>query len=253
MAVSIVLLGEYCMAKRSKRMAYIAIHTTLVCIFFYVFISIFPLPLVTKLLYTTAVALLNVGLFGSGYVFQDWRQRRSFTAKKRASDDISTHQQRRIEVDLPFTDAYDLALQAVELLDNLVLPQPENSVVAKKMTDVLGRKQKLTIKEADAAMGTITANLKLQLLGITDPVEFSQIRIRLQKIDATTTALDIQSEGRWFGEDYDMGRNLHYVQQLARYIRENSHYTSAIDHLSEQNTVIDEYPQQATKQQSKFG
>lgn len=88
-------------------------------------------------------------------------------------------------------------------------------------------------------MRTITVGLQLQSLGIADPVDFSQIRVRLQRLDNNTTALNIQSEGSWFGKDYDMGRNLHYVQQLARCIRKNSQYASAVDHLAERQIDLD--------------
>lgn len=182
--------------------------------------------------------VLSAAMMAGGFAFRGWQQRRAFVGKKQAHANQTSHQQTRIEVDLPLAEAFSVALTALNDLDGQPIPQPDgfNQTVDR----LVGRKQKLRIQTADAATGTLVADLRVHSFGLVDVLPFSRITIQLQQIDATTTAIDIQSDGRWMAEVYDLGRNLHYVNHLARAIRQQSQTMTAVDHLADDDTLADE-------------
>ncbi|MGB1285640.1 MAG: hypothetical protein ACPG7F_03815 [Aggregatilineales bacterium] len=185
----------------------------------------------------TGMLLATIALSAASYGFAEFQQRRAFSGKKMAADTTQAHQQRTIEIDLPMGIAFDLALEALQTLDNQKVPMPDTSV-----TKHLPRKQRLALKETDREMGIIRAGLRLKLPGITDPMAFSQLAIHLQHIDAHSSRIRIESKATSFVDDYDMGKNLHYVNELARYIRRESQQHNAALRLQSDadDAVMDE-------------
>lgn len=182
--------------------------------------------------------VLSASMMAGGFAYRGWQQRHAFIGKKQARANQTTHQQTRIEVDLSLAEAFSVALTAINDLDGQPIPQPEG--LNQKVDRLVGRKQKLRIQTADAASGTIVADLRVHSFGLVDVLPFSRITLQLQEIDAATTAIDIQSDGRWMAEVYDLGRNLHYVNQLARTLRQQSQIMGAVDHLAQSDASADE-------------
>jgi len=182
--------------------------------------------------------VLSAAIMAGGFAFRGWQQRRAFVGKKQARANQTSHQQTRIEVDLPLLEAFSVALSALNDLDGQSIPQPDG--LNQKVDRLVGRKQKLRIQTADAASGSLIADLRVHSFGLVDVLPFSRITIQLQEIDAATTAIEIQSDGRWMAEVYDLGRNLHYVNQLARAIRQQSQTMTAAHHLADDDDLIDD-------------
>lgn len=157
----------------------------------------------------------------AAYAYNDYLQRRALAGKKQADEDMGPQQQRTVEIDLPFDAAFDLALAALQALDGQPMPQSDDLLVRLHQY-APGKKQSLRIYESDREMGSIRAGLRVRLLGINDPLDFSRISLRLQRLDAGTTRVRIESRGHNLFDVYDMGKNLHYVSTLARFLRRES-------------------------------
>ncbi|MCB9460762.1 MAG: hypothetical protein H6670_14015 [Anaerolineaceae bacterium] len=216
-----------------RKQSYVLVFFSLL-IFVMAFLSLaaWQFPIAASAAIALFWTVLSAVVMAGGFAFREWQQRRAFVGKKQARDNATTHQQTRIEVDLPRLEAFSVALAVVNDLDGQPIPQPEGTL-NQQVDRVVGRKQRLRLQTADAAKGQIVADLRVQSFGLTDVVPFSRITIQLRPIDAVTTAIEIQSDGRWMAEIYDLGRNLHYVNQLARTIRQQSQQATAIDHLVE--------------------
>lgn len=163
------------------------------------------------------------------YSIQYRRHKAAFEEKQKSPDEISPHQSRIIEIDLPFDQAFDLALDALQTLDAEDIPRAR----------VVHSKQHLKIHTAERDMGRIKAGLRAKTMGIQDIVDFSRIEIQLQRIDGDTTRLRIDSQPTNPLEAFDMGRHTHYVNHLAVTIRKESHYSSATQRLADDSTMPD--------------
>jgi len=172
----------------------------------------------------------TAALAWTSIAYREYLQRRAFQGKKQASVDTDAHQQRMVEVDLPLEDAYDVALAGLQALDGQYIPMPDDPLL--RLESLLPRRQKLRLIRADRQMGDLEAALRLRSLGITDPLDFSRISLRLQRLDAGTTRIQISSSpGMW--HEYDLGRNMHYVNHLALHLRRESDQRQAAGRLSQ--------------------
>lgn len=231
-----------------RKQSYVLIFSSLL-IFVLAFLSLvaWQFPIAASAGIALFWSVLSAAIMAGGFAFRGWQQRRAFVGKKQARDNQTSHQQTRIEVDLPLADAFAVALTALNDLDGQ--PIPHSDGLNQTVDRLVGRKQKLRIHTVDAASGTLLADLRVYSFGLVDVLPFSHITVQLQEIDADTTAIDIQSDGRWMGEVYDLGRNLHYVNHLARTVRQQSQTMTAVDHLAEQDDMSDEDDLTDTQQQ----
>ncbi|MBZ0285498.1 MAG: hypothetical protein K8L97_32510 [Anaerolineae bacterium] len=219
------------MTQTNRSITMVAGFTALVSFFFYMLMIAFRLELDQRLLYTVICAALTAALAATGPIARSYLQQRTMLDKKQADDSLDSRQQRTVEIDLPFNAAFDLTLDALETLDGQNVPVPDDPLL--RLESLLAKKQYLRLYETDREMGSIRAGLYIKTLGIPDPVDFSRIEIRLQRLDADTTLIRIDSKGNALFENYDLGKNLHYVKLLAQYLRRESHVINAESHLAE--------------------
>lgn len=164
------------------------------------------------------------------YGIQHQRHKAAFQHKQKATDNTDVKQSRTVEIDLPLSDAFDLALDALHSLDGEYIP--------KTLLGIRSR-QILKIHHTDRDIGHIKAGLRAKTIGIPDIVDFSRIEIHLQRIDDHTTRLRIDSQPTNPLEVYDMARHTHYVNHLAVYLRRESDLQRASTRLEDEFIVDD--------------
>lgn len=172
----------------------------------------YGIPAQWALLLPLGMAFISLAMLVGGFAAREAAQRRALSGKKQAHDSLEAQQQRTVEIDLPYDAAFDLALEALQTLHGQPVPLPRQPLVP--------RTQALRIYEQDREIGSIHAGLHTQIVGITDPIDFSRLDIRLQQLSPTITRLRVSSKGNALaGEFYDYGKNLHYVKQIALHLR----------------------------------
>ncbi|MEO1646851.1 MAG: hypothetical protein AAFR67_16810, partial [Chloroflexota bacterium] len=86
--------------------------------------------------------------------------------------------------------------------------------------------------------------LRAKVASVPDFTDFTEITIRLEALDNTTTQIHIESKptavASFFGERYDLGKNLHYVTHLAKFMRLESQTDSASARLSDSTSTDDD-------------
>ena len=183
-------------------------------------------------IFTLTMALIVLGI-------QHYRNDLAYSQKQKFDQNQDVHQQQTIEIDLAHDQAFDLAMQALQSLDGQDIPKPLFGIQSQ---------QQLKIHRCDRRSGYIEAGLRAKTLGIPDRLDFSRIEIQLQAIDTHTTRLQIESQPTNPIEVYDMGRHLHYVNQVMIFIRQ----AVATDHLrvqhQDQTQVTSEFAQDSQDQ-----
>lgn len=214
------------------------ISTFTIIIFVLTFLQFYTLQasLPISLLSASVMAVFTAILASLSYAYRAYLQSRAFSGKKQASQSIENHQQRTVEIDLPMEQAFELALDALKTLDDQHLPIPDDMLI--KLENLLPRKQFLKIREVDPDQGVIRAGLRGRVLGIPDFGDFSRIEILFQKVDSHTTQICIESKANSIFDMYDLGKNLHYVNQIALYLRRESQQYGAESRLSEKQVKI---------------
>lgn len=154
---------------------------------------------------------LLLGLLSYGIQYQ--RNKAAFARKQKIADNTDTEQSSTIEIDVPFAQAFDLALDALHSLDGEDIPS---------RLLLIRSKQTIKIHQMDREIGRIQAGLRARTIGLQDIVDFSRIEIQLQRIDADTTRIRIDSRPTMPLEVYDLARHMHYVNHLALHLREAS-------------------------------
>jgi hypothetical protein len=200
-----------------------------VTLFFFIMMIGLRLPIFHVLALTLVYGGFTAGLAWLGMYYRERLQRRAFQGKKQASDDAESHQQRMIEVDLPLEEAYDLALDGLQALDGQPVPVPDDPLL--RMESLVPRTQKLRLIRSNREMGDIDAALRLRTLGLSDVIDFSRITIRLQRVDTHTTRVQIESQPASILTEYDLGKNMHYVNHLALHLRRESDQRQAARRL----------------------
>lgn len=176
------------------------------------------LPAEIALFGTAGFLLFNLLMVAISYSVRLFTQRQALARKKQRGDDSGdSHQQRTVEIDLPFDAAYDLALEALATLDGQDVPLPDTPMG--RLEALVPRRQALRVYETDRAMGTLRAVLRARTFGIPDVVDFTRLDVQLQRVDDATTRVRIESRANRLVDDYDSGKNLHYVRLLATHLR----------------------------------
>lgn len=165
---------------------------------------------------------LIIGLMVLAIQYQ--RNKAAFADKQKSGDNMAVQQTRSIEIDLPFDLAFEIALEALASLNGEDIPKTLSGIPSKQV---------LKIKKSNREIGRIEAGLRARTLGITDFMDFSHIDIQLQRLDSTTTRLEIDSRPSNPMEGFDLGRHTHYVNHLALTIRKASREHTAAEHLSD--------------------
>lgn len=227
------------MGRTRKSIIWVGIVSVITFILFFFQMQFVSEHIGLSLLAALIMATLTAVLATISYGYREFLQRRAFAAgKKQASDNLEAHQTRTVEIDLPYEAAFDLALDALKTLDNKNIPIPDDILV--KMESILPRKQFLKVLEVNREMGNIRAGLRGKTIGIPDFWDFSRIDIQLQRIDNNTTRIQIESKNNIPGEIYDLGKNLHYVNEIALFLRRESQQMNAESHLEDESNDSDE-------------
>lgn len=219
------------MAQQQVQNRFTLFFTLATSLFFLVILLLQGAPLMIALAATAVMGLMTAGLSRVSYAYQAFLQRRSFSGKKQADQSIESHQQRMVEIDMPMDEAFNLVMDALKSLDNQRVPIPDDVFVKLEMW--LPRKQTLTIRESDQEQGIICAGLKASILGIPEFHDFSRITIRLDQLDTHMTQIHIESKPNIAFDIYDLGKNLHYVNMIALYLRRESQQLSAESRLQD--------------------
>lgn len=159
---------------------------------------------------STFVLVTLLLALATGYI-QLERNQAAFNQKQKTGASLATHQTRTIELDIPFEQAFALALDALQNLDEQAIP---------KSLLFFQSRQKLKVHYRNPEMGRIEAGLRAKTLGIPDIMDFSKINVQLQRLDASTTQVLIESDTTNPLEFVDMARHTHYVNQLAVQMRQ---------------------------------
>jgi len=156
------------------------------------------------------VATLLLGLLA--YAFQSYRHQNALTHKQKQSEQSSADETRIIEIDLPFEHAYNVAMNILQQLDSQKIPQ----------ANLFQSNQVLKIHKQDKHMGRIEAGLRAKTIGIRDVTDFTRITMQLQRLSDNVTRIQIEANTTNPLEAFDMGRHTHYVNFLAKGIRQAS-------------------------------
>lgn len=219
------------MARSQSPTKFVTVFSVLIFAIFFLQMLFIGQTIGVSLFFASIMGLLTAGLATMSYAYKAFLQRRSFAGKKQSSQSMSNHQQRTVEIDLPRDTAFDLAMEALQIFDGQPVPVPDDWLV--KLESILPRKQILNIRESDKAQGIIRAGLKSKTLGLPNFIDFSRIEIHLEKIDLHTTRIHIESKANTIVDMYDLGKNLHYVNEIALYLRRESQQMQAESRLSD--------------------
>jgi len=219
------------MAKTRGDVWIIGIMTVIVTMLFFVNMIFVGASLGASISGALVMGLLSAALGTASFRYRRYLQQQAFTGKKQADESLSSKQVRSIEIDLPYDVAFDLALEAVKTLHKQDVPQPDADNWLLRMETWVPRKQLLRIHKEDRQAGTIHAGLRSKVFGLDNVLDFTRIDLDFEEIDSETTRIVIGSKPAQLNEYYDLGKNLHYVNSLARYIRRESHQMNAESRL----------------------
>lgn len=154
--------------------------------------------------------------------------RRSFRHKAKDPSNTSVEQARSVEVDLPFADAYDLCMVALDSLNGTELR-------------LMGLKHKLRTridrKASSRQTGRIIAGTRSRWLIFRNFYDDMRITIQLSPLDANTTRIHIQSAPTLGTAFIDFGYSLHNVNAIAHYLRRQNAALTHADRLNEASSV----------------
>jgi hypothetical protein len=190
-----------------------------------------------------AMFVMTEAVVGMGFAYRYFLQQRALQGKKRSDEKATAHQERTFEIDLPYDQAFDLANDALKTLDGERVPIPDDPLITLEFP--IRRRQHLRIRNTNRQTGIIQAGLRANLMGIKDITDFSEIEIRLQAMDETTTKVHVSSGPNHFLELLDLGKNTHYVNTLSKYLRRESQDHQAAASLNDDSTQW-AHPQDAT-------
>ncbi|GAB5491141.1 MAG: hypothetical protein Phog2KO_13560 [Phototrophicaceae bacterium] len=178
---------------------------------------------------------LVLGLISFAIQYQ--RHQSSINSKQKSVDKGSVQQTRTIEIDMPFEEAFTLALEALETLDGEAIPKTITGIPSK---------QSLKIQKSDLTIGRIEAGLRAKTFGIQDFTSFSRVTVQLQRLDNQTTRLQIDSAPTSQLDTLDFGRHAHYVNTLALYMRQASATQHLEDSARNEADTTSHYSEQST-------
>jgi hypothetical protein len=187
----------------------------------------------TGLAAATAWGVFTLVLLATGHMVRARRQQKAFKGKKQAQASTDSHQARTVEIDLPRTEAFTLALEALQTLDNDIVPAPGK--IQSTLNRTLAKRQTLHLKQVNPATGHIDASLRVTLAGVTDILDFTRLTVTVEAIDATTSRIHLTGEATAI-DVHDMGKNAHYVRYLSHYLRRESQQQGAESRLADKAT-----------------
>ncbi|MEL6307864.1 MAG: hypothetical protein AAFQ52_06960 [Chloroflexota bacterium] len=225
-----------------KRMNLITIVPLALIIGFFFFLQLSRISLGMGIVAGLLMGVMTAGVATMSVLYREMLQKRAFDGKKQAGVSTESEQQRTIEIDLPYAQAFQLATYALQTLHDKPVPIPDDILI--QMERLLPRQQYLHIKSSDREAGIIEAGLRAKVASVPDFTDFTEITIKLEAVDSATTQIHIESKptavASFFGERYDLGKNLHYVTHLAKFMRLESQTDSASARLSDSAITDDD-------------
>src|SRR5262245_26492621 len=107
------------MARIRKIVLYITAFSAFIFVVYFLQLMAVRMSLNTSLLLAAGAGVYSALMAALSLWFRSYLHRKAFTGKKQAYADMNmdTHQQRTVEIDLPYEAAFDLALDALKTLD----------------------------------------------------------------------------------------------------------------------------------------
>jgi hypothetical protein len=193
---------------------------------------------------------LGLMLSGLSFLYAQHVNKQAFEQKMKTGMEEEVIQTKVVEIDVPRHEAFDLSLEALKTLDNIPYPLPELKGLgfARALNKLSNARLTLKIKEAERGTGTIEARLKGKSFGfMSDPWDTFIIRIKIEAIDAYTSRVTIESRPRVPTVVFDFGLDLHFVNQIALFLRQESSQNAR---LTEEHEV-EELAAEAQRQEFK--
>jgi hypothetical protein len=190
---------------------------------------------------------LGLMLSGLSFLYAQHVNKQAFEQKMKTGMDGEVIQTKVVEIDVPRHEAFDLSLEALKTLDNIPYPLPELKGLgfARTLNKLSNARLSMKVKEAERGIGTIEARLKGKSFGfMSDPWDTFIIRIKIEAIDASTSRVTIESRPRVPTVVFDFGMDLHFVNQIALFLRQES---SRNARLGDENENSSEYEAQSQK------
>lgn len=132
---------------------------------------------------------------------------RRATRGKSKDGSTSSYQQRSVEIDLPYDEAFVLAQAAV------------TSLTGTRLKVIGGDKIKARVKEADQRTGHIQGRTRSHWWFIPSIYEEMRIDIQLEAVAPHVTRIHISSKPRLSTVVFDFGYSLNNVNGIAHYLR----------------------------------
>jgi hypothetical protein len=177
---------------------------------------------------------LGLMLSGLSFLYAQHVNKQAFEQKMKAGMEGEVIQTKVVEIDVPRYEGFDLSLEALKTLDNIPYPLPELKGLgfARTLNKLSNARLTLKIKESERSSGTIEARLKGKSFGfMNDPWDTFIIRIKIEAIDAYTSRVTIESRPRLPTVVFDFGLDLHFVNQIALFLRQESSRSARLEDL----------------------
>ena len=168
---------------------------------------------------------LGLGLSGLSFLYAQRMNKLAFDQKMKSGTEEDVIQSKMIEIDVPRHEAFDLSIEALKMFDNMPYPLPDikGLGLARFMNRMAHARLKLKLKEAERSSGQIHARLKGKSFGfLSDPWDTFIITVTIEAIDADTSRVTIESRPRVPTVVFDFGMDLHFVNQIALFLRQES-------------------------------
>jgi hypothetical protein len=185
-----------------------------------------------------AYMAFGLALSGLSLLYVQRVNKRAFEQKMKAGMEDEVVQTKTVEIDVSRHEAFDLCLDALKTLDNIPFPLPDvkGLGMVRALNKIAHAKLRLKLKETEREAGTIHARLRGKSFGFMgDPWDTFIIKLHVEAIDADTSRVYIESRPRVPTVMFDFGMDLHFVNQIALYLRQESH-----SRLLDEETIVDE-------------
>jgi hypothetical protein len=213
------------MTKRQKILTILLIQAVLFFSFMMGMMLFLGAPWYWMLMISAAYMGFGLGLSGLSFLYTQRMNKLAFEQKLKTGMEEEVIQTKVVEIDVPRHEAFDLSLEALKTLDNIPYPLPDIKGLgwARFMNKMAHAKLQLKLKEAERSSGEIHARLKGKSFGfMTDPWDTFIITITIDAIDADTSRVTIESRPRVPTVVFDFGMDLHFVNQITLFLRQES-------------------------------
>jgi hypothetical protein len=168
---------------------------------------------------------LGLGLSGLSFLYVRHLNKQAFEQKLKMGTEEEVIQTKLVEIDVPRDEAFDLCLEALKTLDNIPIPLPDIKGLGfiRAINGISRSRLKLRINQTQGHLGIIEARLRVKSFGfMSDPWDTFIITIKIEAIDADTSRVTIESRPRVPTVVFDFGMDLHFVNQIALFLRQES-------------------------------